>query len=395
MDNFIPFALPDIDENDIAEVVDTLRSNWITTGPKARAFEEAFSKYTGARYALAVNSATAALHLALESVGLRQGDKVITTPYTFAATAEVIRYFNADPVFIDVRKEDCNIDPAGIEKFCSEECAVKKGVLCHNKTGSAVKAIIPVHIGGVPCDMDAISRIAKKYGLKVIEDAAHALPVSYKGKRVGTISDITAFSFYATKTITTAEGGMAVTGDKALYERMKVMRLHGIDRDAWNRYSGNGAGWYYEIIGAGYKYNMTDIAASLGIGQLKKADSFYEKRKHIARIYNKGLKGIKGLELPPHAMDGSSWHLYIVKIDSDKVSRDDFIKKLQEKGIGTSVHFIPLHIQPYYRDLYKLASDDFPVAYDSYKKSVSLPIYTRLTDNQVASIVSAIKEIFA
>lgn len=397
MTDFIPFGLHDIDDNDIAEVVDTLKSNWITTGPKAKLFEENFARYVGARYALAVNSATAGLHLALDSIGLKPFDEVITTPYTFTATAEVIRYLNADPVFIDVREEDYNIDPEKIEEFCNEDCLFKDGVLYHKTSGRSVKAIIPVHVGGSPCDMDAIKEIAVRYNLKIIEDAAHAFPAFYKEKKIGTISDITVFSFYATKPITTAEGGMVVTDNPAYYERMKIMRIHGIDRDAWNRHSGNTSNWYYEVTDAGFKYNMTDIAASLGIQQLKKVDSFYEKRRWIASIYNKELKGVRELKLPKFDVSDSSnsWHLYIVKVVSPRFSRDDFILRLHEKGIGTSVHFIPLHMHPYYKNRYNFSAEDFPVAHECFKKVVSLPIYTRLTEKDIYRIVNTIKGLFA
>lgn len=395
MKDFIPFALHDIDDADIAEVVDTLKSNWITTGPKAKIFEDDFAKYIGAGCAVALNSATAGLHLALECFDLKPGDKVITTPYTFTATAEVIRYFNADPLFIDIKENDYNIDPKKIERFCRDECLLKDGVLFHKKTDSPVKAIIPVHIGGCPCDMDEILDIARRYNLKIVEDAAHALPSTYKGKRVGTLSDITVFSFYATKTITTAEGGMAVTNNPQYDKRMRIMGYHGIDRNAWDRYSGEVPRWYYEVVEAGFKYNMTDIAAGLGVQQLKKADAFYEKRRRIASIYNKELSGIREIELPKFEIKekASSWHLYIIKVNSRRISRDDFIKGLFKKGVGASVHFIPLHIHPYYRDKYRLSPEDFPVAYDCYKRVVSLPIYTKLREEDVLRIVDSIKEL--
>jgi len=393
--NFIPFALPDIDEDDIKEVVDTLRSDWITTGPKTALFEDIFSEYIGSKHALAVNSATSGLHLALECVGIKPRDKVITTPYTFAATAEVIRYFDADPVFIDINKNDYNIDPRKINEFCLRECVVRDRVLYHKKTNAPVKAVIPVHIGGCPCEMDEIGRIARRYHLKVIEDAAHALPSFFKGRKIGTISDLTVFSFYATKTITTAEGGMVVTDNPEYHKRMKVMRLHGIDRDVWGRHQDKRPGWYYEIIEAGFKYNMTDVAASLGTRQLKKADLFHEKRKWIASAYNKGLKNIKGIRLPDCGKNTHSWHLYIIELDPGRFSRDDFISKLYEKNIGASVHFIPLHIQPYYRNKYNFAPMDFPAAYECYEKVVSLPIYTKLTEENVRRIIDTIKELLS
>lgn len=395
MKNFIPFAIPDIDKDDIKEVIKTLESGWLTTGPKSRTFENNFSKYIGVNYALAVNSATAGLHLALECIGLEPNDKVITTPYTFAATAEVIRYFNADPIFIDIEENDYNIDPKKIEDFCSKECIIKNGTLCHKRTGTPIKAIIPVHIAGCPCNMDEIIKIANHYNLKVIEDAAHALSSFYNERRIGTISDLTIFSFYATKTITTAEGGMVVTDNQEYYKRMKIMRLHGIDRDVWDRYINKKSNWYYEIVEAGFKYNMTDIAASLGIQQLKKVKRFHEKRKWIASIYNKELNNIDQIRLPSYDAQGHSWHLYIIKLNSRRFSRDDFIEKLYEKGIGVSVHFIPLHIHPYYKNKYNFAPEDFPVAYECYKKVISLPIYTKLTEQDIFRIVNTIKELLS
>ena len=393
MKDFIPFALHDIRDDDIKAVRDTLMSNWITSGPKVKLFEENFAKYIGVKYAVAVNSATAGLHLALECIGLQQGDKVITTPYTFTATAEVVRYFNADLIFIDIRDSDFNIDPNKIKEFCDKLCYVKNGILYQKGTDAPIKAIIPVHVGGCPCDMDAIMSIAKKYNLKVIEDAAHALPAYYKGRKIGAISDITVFSFYATKTITTGEGGMAVTTNPEYCNRMRLMRLHGINKDIWDRYSSEVPSWYYEVVEAGFKYNMTDIAASLGIQQLKKADMFYERRKAIAARYQEELRGVKNIELPRYDTDGHSWHLYIIKVESKRFERDEFVKKMYENGIGVSVHFIPLHLHPYYKNKYNFAPDDFPVAYDCFRKVVSLPIHTRLRDVDIVRIIGAIKEL--
>lgn len=390
--DFIPFALHDIGREEIKEVIDTLKSNWITTGPKTALFEKKFAEYIGGGYALAVNSATAGLHLAMECINLQPNDKVITTPYTFTATSEIIRYFKADPVFIDIKHEDYNIDPRGIEKFCSKDCIMKNKVLYHKRSWSPVKAIVPVHIGGSPCDMDKILQLAKRYNLKVIEDAAHALPCAYKGKRIGTLSDITVFSFYATKTITTAEGGMIVTSNPEYCKRIKLMRLHGIDRDIWNRYCGKRPEWQYEVIDAGYKYNMTDISASIGIRQLEKADYFYKKRKRIALIYNSELKYIPNIRLPLYK-NGHSWHLYIIEIESPTILRDDFIKKMYKKGIGTSVHFMPLHLHPYYKKFYNFSPEDFPVSLKSFMKVVSLPIYPKMTDKHVYRVTQAVKGI--
>ncbi len=394
MKDFIPFALHDIDDADIAEVVDTLKSNWITTGPKTKAFEYDFARYIGSPFALAVNSATAGLHLALDCIELKPRDKVITTPFTFAATAGVIRYFDADPVFVDIKESDYNIDPRKIRDFCDKECFFENGALYHKKSKSPVKAIIPVHIGGAPCDMDEIAKIADSYNLKVIEDAAHALPSFYKGKKIGTISEFTVFSFYATKPITTAEGGIVVTGNPKYYKRMKSASLHGIDRDVWDRHSGKEPRWYYEIIEPGFKYNMTDVAASLGIQQLKKVDLFYERRREIASMYNNELKNIKEIDLPQET-PGHAWHLYIIKLKSGSISRDDFIKKMYGNGIGVGVHYIPLHIHPYYKNKYGYRAEDFPVAYECYKNVISLPIYTKLTDENVRRIINTIRQLLS
>jgi len=392
--DFIPFALHEINDDDVAEVVDTLRSNWITSGPKVKQFEKNFSEYIGSKHALAVNSATAGLHLALEAIGLGVGDKVITTPYTFTATVEVIRYFDADPLFIDIKQDDYNIDSQKIRSFCRDQCVVKNNTLYHKETNALVKAIIPVHIGGYPCDMDEIMDIARKYHLRVIEDAAHALPSYYHGEKIGTISDMCVFSFYPTKAMTTGEGGMVVTNNDDYYDRVKLMRLHGITRDSWDRSKeGEFPNWYYEVLETGFKYNMTDIAASLGLQQLRKVDQFYEKRKRIARIYHDEFRHLNDIDIPDINKKGHSWHLYIIKLNSKRISRDDFIKKLNAKGVGTSVHFIPLHIHPYYKNKYTLSPEDFPVAYDCYKKVVSLPIYSKLTDEEIKEIVTSIKEL--
>ena len=284
---FLPFAAPSLGEEEITEVVETLRSGWITTGPKTQRFEAEFAEYIGCKHAIAVNSCTAALHLGLHAVGLRPGDSVITSPLTFAATAEVIHYFRAHPVFVDIDPHTLNIDPRKI-RSCLE----------HPKQKRRFRAIIPVHIGGLPCEMEAILDTAKEHGLKVVEDAAHALPARHKGKMVGTLGDITAFSFYANKNITTGEGGMATTDNDQYAETMRIMRLHGISKDAWKRYTAKGS-WYYEIHEPGFKYNMTDIAAAIGIHQLKKCDDFYERRERIAQMYDQGLANVNEILLPP------------------------------------------------------------------------------------------------
>ena len=383
MSDFLPFALPDIGEEEIAEVLDTLRSGWLTTGPKAKRFETEFGVFMGGRLeAIAVNSATAGLHLALEAIGVAPGDEVITTPYTFTATAEVVRYLGADPVFVDIDPVTMAIDPVGIEAAITER----------------TKAILPVHFGGRACDMKAILGIARQHGLKVVEDAAHALPTLYRGQMVGTLeSDATVFSFYATKTITTGEGGMIVTKDARVADRCRVMRLHGISHDAFDRYTSLQGSWYYEVVAPGYKSNMTDLAASLGIHQLRKAHAFHARRAELAARYNEAFEGLP-LILPPDAPIGDThaWHLYVIRLQgAAKVSRNRFLKQMAEKGIGCSVHFIPLHLHPYWRDRYGLKPEDFPNALLAYQQAVSLPLYTRMRREDQERVIDAVHGLIA
>jgi dTDP-4-amino-4,6-dideoxygalactose transaminase len=377
---FLPFALPLIGEHEIAEVIDTLRSGWLTTGPKTRSFEAAFSTYVGARHALAVNSATAGLHLALEAIGIGEGDRVVTTPYTFTATAEVIRYLGADPVFVDIDPETFNIEPELIGQALAAD--------------PEIKAIIPVHFAGQSCDMDSILALAREYGLRIVEDAAHAIPANYKGQLIGAIGDITVFSFYGTKTITTGEGGMVTTSDDGVAERIRTMRLHGINRDVFDRYSSRKPSWYYEVVAPGFKYNMPDIAAALGIHQLIKAHTFRDRREKIARMFDKAFADLP-LRTPRVARpeDLHAWHLYVIQLELENLSidRDRFIELMAEAGIGTSVHFIPLHIHPYWRDRYNLQPEDFPVSYSVFKRAVSLPIYPRMSDEDIDRVIEAVR----
>lgn len=380
MSPFLPFALPDIGEEEINEVLDSLRSGWLTTGPKTKRFEEDFAAFVGEVESVAVNSATAGLHLALEAVGIGPGDEVITTPYTFTATAEVVRYLGADPVFVDIDPLTFNIDPARIEASITPR----------------TKAIIPVHFAGLSCDMNAILGIATKYGLKVVEDAAHALPTTCSGHLIGSLaSDATVYSFYATKTITTGEGGMVVTRSPELARRCRIMRLHGISRDAFDRYTSNKPAWHYEVVAPGCKYNMTDLAASLGVHQLKKAWQFQRRREEMARVYDESFRGLP-LILPPHAPTGDvhAWHLYVIRLNGEvKISRNRFIELMAEKGIGCSVHFIPLHLHPYWRDHYNLKPSDFPNALHAYERAVSLPLYTRMSDADQMRVADAVRAI--
>ena len=379
--DFMPFALPDIGQDEIDEVVDSLQSGWLTTGPKTRQFEKEFAHYLGDNIqALAVNSATAGLHLALEAIGIKPGDEVITTTYTFTSTAEVIRYLGAHPVFIDVDPKTLNIDVKRVEHAIT----------------SRTKAIIPVHIAGLPCDMDSILSIAHKHNLKVVEDAAHAFPVHYREKYIGTLSsDVTVFSFYATKTITTGEGGMVVTANPEIAKRCSIMRLHGIDRDAFDRYTSEKPSWYYEIVAPGFKYNMTDIAASIGIHQLKKAHAFKEKRTAIAKRYAEAFKDLPvTLPVMPQTKEDHAWHLFILRLtENAPLSRNEFIQKMSEAGIGCSVHFIPLHMHPYWQKTYQLREEDYPIATRAYKGAVSLPIYTKMTDKDVDKVIKTVRSL--
>ena len=377
--DYLPFSEPWIGEEEIEAAVQCLRSGWLTSGPKVVEFERDFSNYVGAPHALAVNSCTSALHLALEAVGVGPGDEVITSPVTFAATAAVIEHLGARPVFVDVEPDTLNLDAEALEPAITLR----------------TKAILPVHFAGQPCDMDLILGLARAHDLAVVEDAAHALPASYKGRRVGTLGDITCFSFYVTKTITTGEGGMAVTDRDDFAERMRVMRLHGMSKDAWKRYTKEGS-WFYEITAPGFKYNLPDLAAAIGIAQLKRSDEFLARREKIARAYDEAFAGLPGVSVPAvRPGRGHAWHLYVLQIDPEAcaMDRDTLIRKLSERGIGTSVHFIPLHLHPYYRDKYGYRPDDFPRAHAAFRRLVSLPLFPKMADGDVARVISAVRDI--
>ena len=378
---FLPFALPEIGEEEIAEVVDTLRSGWITTGPKAKRFEDDFGAFLGdpALQCMAVNSATAGLHLALEALGIGPGDEVITTTHTFTATAEVVRYLGADVVLVDIDPATLCIDPALVEAAITP----------------STRAIIPVHFGGRAADMPALLAIAQRHGLKVVEDAAHALPTTCGGALVGTLaSEACVFSFYANKTITTGEGGMVVTRDPALARRIRTMRLHGMSRDAFDRFTSKVPSWYYEIVAPGFKYNLTDIAAAMGIHQLRRARAFHARREAIALAYHTGFKGLPLITPPgPPAGDQHAWHLYPLRLsDAAPIDRDVLIGRLFAAGIGCSVHYIPLHLQPYWRDRYDLRATSFPHSQRAYERMLSLPIYTRMTDADVQRVIDAVRQ---
>lgn len=384
MSEFLPFALPDIGEEEIAEVVRCLRSGWITTGPMARQFENDFAQFIGGGVeAVSVNSATAGLHLALEALGIGPGDRVLTTPYTFTATAEVVRYLGAEPVFADIDPRTFNLDPAAAAEVLKRE--------------PAVKAIIPVHFAGQSCEMDALGKLAATAGIHVVEDAAHALPATWKGEIIGALpSAATVFSFYATKTIATGEGGMIVSRNKDLLARARTMRLHGINRDVFDRYQSKTPAWYYEVVAPGFKYNMPDIAAAMGVHQLRKAGQFRQRRAAIAAAYTAAFADLP-LRTPVvvHADELHAWHLYVIQLDLQalRIGRDQVIELLAERGIGTSVHFIPLHLHPYWRDRYAFRPGDFPQALQAYERAISLPIYTRLTDDDVNRIIATVRDV--
>jgi dTDP-4-amino-4,6-dideoxygalactose transaminase len=396
-ENFIPFALPCIGEEEIDAVVATMRSGWLTTGPKTQAFEQAFAEAVGAKHALAVNSATAGLHLAMEAAGIGAGDLVLTPTWTFTATAEVTRYLGAHPAFVDVEQDTLNIDMSRLEQRIIE---------LRREQGAKLKAIAPVHFAGQACEMDAILDLAEAHGLMVIEDAAHAFPTSVvsrsvhdserRSRMVGTVGHATVFSFYATKTIATGEGGMVTTDDPKLAERIRLMRLHGISRDVWNRYTSTKPSWYYEVVAPGYKYNMTDIAAAMGLVQLGKARVFQNRREAIVRQYHAAFAGHPTLEIPlqRHASDTHAWHLYVLSLNLERltIDRDRFIEEILKQGVGCSVHYIPLHLQPYWRDTYNLDPAMFPVATRAFKRVISLPIYPGMDDGAVQRVINAVLE---
>ena len=380
--DFLPFALPEIGDEEIAEVIDALKSGWITTGPKARRFEQDFSAFLGDEglHSIAVNSATAGLHLALEGLGIGPGDEVITTTHTFTATAEVVRYLGADVKLVDIDPATMNIDPVAIEAAITPR----------------TKALMPVHYAGLAADMPAITAMARRHGLKILEDAAHALPTTHQGQMVGTgPSEATVFSFYANKTMTTGEGGMLVTRDAELARRARVMRLHGMNRDAFDRFTAKVPSWYYEVVAPGFKYNLTDIAAALGIHQLKKARRFQQRRAQIAARFDEAFADLPLITPPrPLAGDLHAWHLYALRLGDDAgIARDRFIEQLFELGIGCSVHYIPLHLHPYWRERYALDPAMFPHSQKAYERLVSLPIYTRMSDADVERVVAAVRQV--
>jgi len=381
---FIPFHVPTIGEEEISEVVNTLRSGWLTSGPRTAQFEQDFRDYVQAPFALGVNSCTAGLHLALAALGVGNGDEVITTPLTFCATVNTILHVGATPVLADIGP-DGNIDPEAIAAQITKR----------------TRAILPVHLGGLPCEMDAIWDLARRYDLCVVEDAAHAIGSQYRGLPIGggvpseaRCSDVVAFSFYATKNLTTGEGGMVTTHRESLLEKMRILCLHGISKDAWNRYSEKG-NWYYEVIECGFKYNLSDIQSAIGIHQLRRQERFVAARENQAQLYNQLFADVAELELPPQDLSSRhSWHLYALRLNTEllEIDRSEFIQQLRARGVGASVHFIPIPLHPCYASHESLSSRQCPRAMELYPRLVSLPLYPEMTQEQTKFVASAVKE---
>ena len=373
----VPFSRPDIGEEEIAAMTDAVRSGWLTMGPRTQEFEKSFAEWAGAPHAVAVNSCTAALHLALNAAGIGPGDEVITSTLTFAATGATIVHAGAEPVLADVTADTLNIDPEDVAR----------------KITKRTRALVPVHFAGHPAPMEELGEIARAHGLVVIEDAAHALPATYRGQRIGNISDLTAFSFYATKNLTTGEGGMLTVRDDEVADRVRMRRLHGMSRDAWRRYSASGS-WRYDVSYPGFKYNMTDPAAAMGLVQLRRLPELHRRRLELVGLYDRALADVAQLQRPIVRPDvESAWHLYAIRVRPERlrIHRDEVIELLRARGVGTGVHFIPLHLHSYYRDAFGLTPGDFPVASAAIEELISLPLYTRMTDGDVAYVVDTLK----
>jgi len=376
--SFLLFSTPAVGEEEMLEVADTLRSGWITTGPKTQQFESAFGERVGAAGALGLNSCTAGLHLGLLALGIKAGDEVITTPMTFCACANVIEHLGATPVLVDVEPDTLNLCPKAVEAAITPR----------------TRAVLAVHYAGHPVDLDAIQDIASRHGIAVIEDAAHALPASYKGRMIGSGDNPVAFSFYATKNLTTGEGGM-LTGSPELIARARTLGLHGMSRDAWKRY-GHGGSWFYQVDEPGFKYNMTDVQAAMGLAQLRKLDRFQARRREIVAAYNQAFQDMDALEIPVERPEvDHAWHLYVLRLrlGALRIDRDQFINELTALNIGTSVHFIPIHIHPFYQQKYHYQPNQFPVAYEAYGRMLSLPLHPLLSDADVSDVVSAVLDV--
>jgi dTDP-4-amino-4,6-dideoxygalactose transaminase len=380
-ETWLPFHKPSIGEEEIAEVVDTLRSGWLTSGEKAQRFERDFARLLGVPGALAVNSGTAALHLAMLVAGVEAGDEVLVPTYTFTASAEAVTYAGARPVLVDVDPATCNATADTLARAI----------------GPRTRAMVVVHIAGQPCDMDPIRALAAAHGLAIIEDAAHALPASYRGRAIGTLGDAAAFSFYATKNVTTGEGGMLVAADEAALERARVLACHAISRDAWKRYREEGT-WYYEVVGNGCKYNLSDVLASLGIHQLRRLDDLHARRVAYAERYRRGLADLDAVATPAEASGTRhAWHLFLLRLvpDALRIGRNRFIDELRERKIGTSVHFIPLHLHPHYQAAWGYECGEFPGAEEAYQSTISLPLYPAMSPSDVDDVVAAVRDVAA
>jgi dTDP-4-amino-4,6-dideoxygalactose transaminase len=375
---FLPFSPPDITEEEIAAVVETLRSGWITSGPKTKQFERAFADYMGVENALALNSCTGGLHVALAALGIGAGDEVITTTMTFCSSVNVIEHVNARPVLVDIEPDTLTLNPEQVAAAITPR----------------TKAVLPVHFAGHPVDMNPIMDLARKHNLYVIEDAAHALPATYEDQVVGTIGDLTAFSFYATKNLTTGEGGM-LTGKPEYVERARLFALHGMNRDAWKRYGAEGS-WFYEVVEAGFKYNMTDIQAAMGLVQVRRLEDMQRRRQEIVTRYQQAFASVSAVQSPVERPDVKhAWHLYVLRLNLGQltIDRARFIDELKTRNIGTSVHFIPIHLHPYYRDKYNWDSSAFPVAYGEYQRMISLPLHSRLSNDDVDDVIAAVMDV--
>ncbi|MFQ5664905.1 MAG: DegT/DnrJ/EryC1/StrS family aminotransferase [Candidatus Binatia bacterium] len=375
----VPFHRPDIGEEEVSAVVETLRSGWLTLGPRSQAFEQEFAREVGAPHAVAVNSCTAALHLALDGLQLRPGDEVITSTFTFAATGATIIHAGARPVLVDCTADTLNLDPSDVAR----------------KVTPRTRAIVPVHFAGHPAAMDELLEIARAHHLSVVEDGAHALPASYRGRRVGSIGDLTAFSFYATKNLTTGEGGMLTLADGALAERLRARRLHGMSRDAWRRYRADGS-WRYDVSSPGFKYHMTDTAAAMGLVQLRRLPALHRRRRQLVALYDELLAGTEELQLPSAQPEVEhAWHLYVIRVRPERLRshRDRIMEELKAQGISTNVHFIPLHLHSYYRGTFGYRPEDFPVASAVAETIMSLPLFTLMSDEDVRYVASRLRRI--
>jgi dTDP-4-amino-4,6-dideoxygalactose transaminase len=392
---FLPFSAPSFDNSEAEELIAALNSGWITTGPRTREFEKRFAEYIGVDEAVATNSCTAALHLALAALNVGPGDAVITTPFTFAATANVVVHQRALPVFVDIDPATYNLSPTKLQEFFQQRCVWNNNEksLRLKTTGHRVRAIIPVHYGGQPCEMDPIAALATRYNLEVIEDAAHAAGAQYHSRNVGTLGTMACFSFYANKNMTTGEGGMLTTNDHELANRVRVLCLHGLSKDAWKRYSGEGT-WRYDVVDAGFKYNLTDLASALGLHQLRKLDGFIRRREELAKFYTESLRNIDCLTLPTMSPNSrSAWHLYPVLINSPSICRDEMIEELRKRDIGCSVHFIPLHLTSFYRQTLGYKRGDFPIAEQTFDQIMSLPLFPRMSDADAETVADEIRSI--